>query len=69
MEARGFIGELAGRKIGELPQLGLTTVGAALAGNFGTAVDQRQMFCLTQIFHELRGQIAGHWSFRSRRIF
>src|SRR6202012_1683151 len=62
-------GKLAGREIGEFPQLGLAMVGAALAGNIGTAVRHRQMLALTEIFHELRGQIAGHWSFRSRPHF
>ena len=41
--------------------------GASLAGAIVVAFDRRQMLALTQIFHEPRGQVAGHLSFRSRR--
>jgi hypothetical protein len=44
-------------------------LGSAPASGIGTTIDRRQMFALTQIFHELRGQIAGHLCFRSRRFF
>ena len=46
METRGFIGELAGRQIGEFPQLDMTAIGSDLAGGIVTAVDTSSNVCL-----------------------
>ena len=38
----------------------------ALPCDIIASIRTRQMFALTQMFHELQGQVAGHSSFRSR---
>jgi hypothetical protein len=65
METRGFIRELAGRQIGQFPQLGLTDVRPAPRGWVTAPVNRRQALASAEIFHELRGQIGGHSSVRS----
>ena len=68
VKSRSFVGEFAGRQLGQFPQLRLPLIGTTLRGSRALPVGIRQMLALTEILHELRGQIAGHPSFRSRKL-
>jgi hypothetical protein len=68
MEARGLIRKLAGGQVGKLPELGPAEVRVSLPGGVIAAVNRRQTLATTEIFHELRGQVGGHSSFRSRSL-
>ena len=59
-EASRFIRELARRKIGELPELALRTLGTTLLRGLAIAAGLRQTIALTKMRHKLQRLITGH---------
>jgi hypothetical protein len=58
VEAGRFIGELAGRKVGEFPELASPAIGSALLRAIAGRGDQ--MIVVMEMFHEPQRLVAGH---------